>query len=107
MPVPFSEIQELCDEIVEKFQPEKVILFGSYASGTPTEDSDVDLMIVMDHFGRPIEKAVEIRIATKHKFPLDLLVRDRSTIKQRVEWNDWFLRDIVENGQILYESAHS
>ena len=43
-----KEIQATCDEIVRKFAPLQVILFGSYAYGTPTEDSDVDLLVVMD-----------------------------------------------------------
>ncbi|MDD9973311.1 MAG: nucleotidyltransferase domain-containing protein [Candidatus Poribacteria bacterium] len=43
-----QEIQATCDDIVREFAPLQVILFGSYAYGTPTEDSDVDLLVVMD-----------------------------------------------------------
>ncbi len=57
-----EEIQATCDDIVREFAPLQVILFGSYAYGTPTEDSDVDLLVVMDvpksEFSR---KATEIR----------------------------------------------
>lgn len=106
MPVPFSEIQKLCDEIVEKFHPEKVILFGSYAYGTPTEDSDVDIMVVMDADGEPQHNAVNIRRELSGRFPLDLLVRDSKTIAQRIEWNDWFLKDVLEKGKLLYESSY-
>jgi predicted nucleotidyltransferase len=46
-----QEIQDFVNHVVRRFKPDKVILFGSYASGRPTADSDVDLMVVMRHRG--------------------------------------------------------
>jgi predicted nucleotidyltransferase len=46
-PVAIPDIQKLVDQIVERFKPCRVILFGSYASGMPTADSDVDLLVVL------------------------------------------------------------
>ena len=98
-----QEIQATCDDIVREFAPLQVILFGSYAYGTPTEDSDVDLLVVM-----PIpksefrNKAVEIRQRIPYRFSMDLLVRSPEEIAYRVSYNDWFLREITEKGELLH-----
>ena len=98
-----EEIQATCDDIVREFAPLQVILFGSYAYGTPTEDSDVDLLIVMDvpksEFTR---KAIEIRQRISYRFGLDLLVRSPEEIAYRVSYNDWFLREVTEKGELLH-----
>ncbi|MDE0482686.1 MAG: HEPN domain-containing protein [Candidatus Poribacteria bacterium] len=103
-----QEIQATCDDIVREFAPLQVILFGSYAYGTPTEDSDVDLLVVM-----PIpksefrNKAVEIRQRIPYRFSMDLLVRSPEEIAYRVSYNDWFLREITEKGELLHgPNAH-
>ena len=98
-----EEIQATCDDIVREFAPLQVILFGSYAYGTPTEDSDVDLLVVMDvpksEFTR---KAIEIRQRISYRFGMDLLVRSPEEIAYRVSYNDWFLREIAEKGELLH-----
>ena len=98
-----EDIQATCDDIVREFAPLQVILFGSYAYGTPTEDSDVDLLVVMDipksEFTR---KAIEIRQRISYRFGLDLLVRSPEEIAYRVSYNDWFLREITEKGELLH-----
>ena len=98
-------IQATCDDIVREFTPLQVILFGSYAYGTPTEGSDVDLLVVMDIPKSEFRnKAIEIRQRIPHRFSLDLLVRSPEEIASRVSYNDWFLRDITEKGDFLYGS---
>ena len=100
-----EDIQATCDDIVREFTPLQVILFGSYAYGTPTEDSDVDLLVVMDIPKSEFRnKAVEIQQRIPHRFSLDLLVRSPQEIAHRVSYNDWFLRDITEKGDFLYGS---
>ena len=100
-----QEIQAITDDIVREFAPLQVILFGSYAYGTPTEDSDVDLLVVMDipksEFTR---KAIEIRQHISYRFGLDLFVRSPEDIAYRVSYNDWFLREITEKGEVLHGS---
>lgn len=100
-----QEIQATCDDIVREFAPLQIILFGSHAYGTPTEDSDVDLLVVMDipksEFTR---KAIEIRQRISYRFGLDLLVRSPEEIAYRVSYNDWFLREITERGELLHGS---
>lgn len=99
-----AKIQDLCRQIVENFQPEKVILFGSYAYGTPTADSDVDLLVVMPFEGRNSQKAIEIRQKIKTTMPLDLLVRTEEQVKHRIAMEDFFMREITEKGKVLYEA---
>ena len=101
-----QEIQAVCDDIVREFAPLQIILFGSYAYGAPMEDSDVDLLVVMaipesERRG----KTVEIRQRIPRRFPMDLLVRSPAEIAYRVSHNDWFLREILEKGTVLYDSG--
>ena len=101
-----KEIQATCDDIVREFAPLQIILFGSYAYGTPTEDSDVDLLVVMAiPASERREKTVEIRQRIPRRFPMDLLVRSPAEIAYRVSHNDWFLREILEKGEVLYDTG--
>ena len=98
-----QEIQATCNDIVREFAPLQVILFGSYAYGAPTEDSDVDLLVVMDiPKSEFLNKAIEIRQRISYRFGLDLLVRSPEEIAYRVSYNDWFLREITERGEVLH-----
>ena len=98
-----EDIQATCDDIVREFAPLQVILFGSYAYGTPTEDSDVDLLVVMDiPESETRRQATEIRRRISRRFPMDVLVRSPEEIAYRVSYNDWFLREITEKGKMLY-----
>ena len=98
-----EDIQATCDDIVREFAPLQVILFGSYAYGTPTEDSDVDLLVVMDiPESETRRQTVEIRQRIPRRFPMDLLVRSPKEIIYRTSYNDWFLREITEKGEVLY-----
>ena len=102
-----EDLQATCDDIVREFSPLQVILFGSYAYGTPTEDSDVDLLVVMDiPESETRRQAVKIRQRIPRRFSMDLLVRSPEEIAYRVSYNDWFLREITENGEVLYGCAN-
>ncbi len=107
MRVTRTEIHALAERIAAEFRPEKVILFGSHAYGTPSEDSDVDLLVVMDHGGSGVAQAVEIVRRVRSRIPIDLVVRTPQEMRQRLKWNDFFLKDVVKRGEVLYESAHA
>jgi predicted nucleotidyltransferase len=79
-----QDITDVVAQMVEHFHPQQVVLFGSYASGTPTLDSDVDLLVVMETPPRNVEQAVEIRKAVNFPFPVDLIVRTPQHIAERV-----------------------
>jgi|SRR4029079_15061014 len=103
-----NDIQATCDDIVREFAPVRVILFGSHAAGTAHADSDVDLLVVMAiPESETRAKAVEIRQKIPRRFRCDLLVRTPDEIAFRVAHNDWFLREVIEQGQVLYESPHA
>ncbi|MBU2447322.1 MAG: nucleotidyltransferase domain-containing protein [Bacteroidetes bacterium] len=96
-------IREIAKRIAEKFDVEKIILFGSYANGVTDENSDVDLLIVMNTDKRPIEQRYEIyRSLTPIHFALDIIVRTEDEIKKRIPQGDWFLKEVIESGKILY-----
>jgi len=98
-----SEIKAYVKRLAQEFNPERVILFGSHARGKPTEDSDVDLLVVADYRGDGTDKAVEIRLRIPRKFPLDLIVRKPSEIRRRLAMKDSFVSTVSEEGKVLYE----
>lgn len=97
-------IDRLVDEIARLFKPEQIILFGSYASGVPTLDSDVDLLILMPHRGPGYLAASRVRVAVEVDFAMDLLVYSPAELRKRVAMNDFFLTDIIEHGLVLHDS---
>ena len=100
-------IRHLSERIAREFHPASIILFGSYAYGTPTDDSDVDLLVILPFKGKPIHKALEIIRKVRPSIPVDLLVRTPEQIEERIANNDWFLREIISKGRKLYESDHA
>jgi predicted nucleotidyltransferase len=102
-----THIRQLCKRIVQEFNPEKIILFGSHASGQPTPESDLDLLVVMQFDGDPLEQAVAMLNRLNVLLPIDLLVRTPEQIRHRLEMSDSFMRDIVERGKVLYEAHHA
>lgn len=104
--IAMDRILSVSDCIAQEFQPERIILFGSYAYGTPSEDSDVDLLVILPFKDKPVRKALEILQKTNPKIPLDLLVRTPEQVRKRLDNQDWFMREIMEKGRMLYESNH-
>src|SRR2546422_1627835 len=86
-------IRRFAREVAQRFRPEKIILFGSYAYGQPHADSDVDILVVMPARSER-NQAAKIRLAIEAPFPMDLLVRTPKTLKWRLKEGDWFLREI-------------
>jgi uncharacterized protein len=99
------DIIRFAEDIARQFKPARIILFGSYAYGTPTDDSDVDLLVVMPYRGPSIHKAVRISLAPGYRFSTDLLVRSPTEIRKRLSWNDLFIKEIVEKGIILHDAS--
>ena len=97
------QIKDIVEQIAAKFHPEKIILFGSSASGKWNEDSDVDLLVVMNHRGSSRKQAVKILTAIEYHTPLDLIVQSHKQLLQRIEAGDFFLKEILEKGTVVYE----
>lgn len=102
-----KQIQQFADAVVQEFRPQKIILFGSYAYGQPTEDSDVDLLVIMPFRGSAVKKAVQIDLKVRRSFAMDLIVRTPAKVRERVRIGDWFMREIVEKGKVLYDAARA
>ena len=100
--IPMRLIRRYARAIAEEFHPDKIILFGSHAYGTPNEDSDVDLLVVMPAANQ-ISQSVRIRYRLAAPFPLDLIVRTPKEMKWRLEEGESFLTTIVTEGKVLYE----
>ena len=104
--IPQKAIDQVVEQIVEKFKPQKIILFGSYARGNPHPESDVDMLVVMDTPLREVQQAIEICQQIEYRFGLDLIVHTPKYLAERVKKGDWFLRDVLKEGKVLYE-AHN
>jgi predicted nucleotidyltransferase len=100
--IPMRVIRRYARAIAEEFQPDKIILFGSYAYGIPNEDSDVDLLVVMPCYDQHTQ-SVRIQWRLAAPFPMDLLVRKPSEMKWRLEEGESFTTTIVSKGKVLYE----
>ena len=87
------DVRRLARQIADKFHPDRIILFGSYAYGTPHKDSDVDLLVVMPAKNET-RQAVRICLALDRDFPMDLIVRTPQNLRWRLKEGDWFLREV-------------
>ncbi|MBD1876502.1 nucleotidyltransferase domain-containing protein [Nodosilinea sp. FACHB-131] len=104
--VDMQQIEALGWQIAEQFNPDRIILFGSYAYGEPTEDSDVDLLVVLPFEGHSFRKASEILRVTDPDFAVDLMARTPEQLRQRLELGDFFIQEICEKGRVLHEAAY-
>jgi predicted nucleotidyltransferase len=102
--IPLATIRRTARQIADQFEPDRIILFGSYAYGNPGPDSDVDLLVVMGARDET-NQAIRIRRAVEHPFPCDIIVRTPKNLRRRLELGDWFLREIVRRGKVLYAKA--
>jgi predicted nucleotidyltransferase len=96
-------IQEVAHQIIQKFRPQQIILFGSYAYGEPRPESDVDMLVILDTTLQETEQAVRICQDIEYHFGLDLIVRTPATLARRLALGDPFLRDVLSKGKVLYE----
>jgi len=102
--IAMRRIEDFGQRIGREFGARRVLLFGSYARGTVTEDSDVDILVIVPFEGKSVHKSVEIRMKLQPEFPVDLLVRTPEKVRQRVEMGDGFMREILDEGKVLYEA---
>ena len=98
-----QSIRTLSESIAQEFQPDRIILFGSYATGRPTPDSDVDLLVILPFEGRNLTKSLEILNHTNPQFPIDLLARTPEDTERRYREGDPLIRDALDHGKVLYE----
>jgi predicted nucleotidyltransferase len=99
------DIKKWCEIVAREFRPEQIILFGSYAHGIPTEDSDVDMLVVMplSRGCRDVQQAAAIRDRVPAPFPMDVIVRSPQQIARRLASGDSFIAGVLRYGQMMYE----
>lgn len=104
LPITAPQIRAAARKIARELNPEKIILFGSYAYGKPTVDSDVDLFVVMESNERWTKRHIQVsRVLSPRPFPVDIIVRTPNELKKRLELGDCFIQEIVDKGIVLYE----
>jgi uncharacterized protein len=104
--IPMRVIRQFARQVAEQFQPDKIILFGSRAYGTPHEDSDVDILVIMPARNQH-DQAVRIRWEIPAPFPMDLIVRTPKNLNWRLAEGESFHTEIVTKGRVLYEKSNS
>jgi predicted nucleotidyltransferase len=102
--VPMRAIRKFARAVATRFRPDKIILFGSHACGTPHQDSDVDILVVMPARNKH-SQAFRIRCEVPAPFPMDLLVRTPQEMRRRLAEGDLFHTEIVSKGKLLYEKG--
>ena len=103
--VTLPSIRKIVQQIVAHFHPQQVILFGSHAYGEPTEESDVDLLVVMETDENPMHLAGLISAAVDHPFPLDILVITPARLETYIKEKALFESQVVTQGAVLYEAG--
>lgn len=98
-----KKIVELSERIAKEFDPERIILFGSYAYGQPAPDSDVDLLVILPFEGRNLGKSLEILNRVAPDFAVELLARRPDDTARRYAEGDPLIRDALDRGKVLYE----
>ena len=101
-PVTREVLQAFTQQLVERFAPEKVILFGSQVRGEGRWDSDADILVVMPFQGRHLAQIRAIRKSCHAGFPLDLLVRRPDEIAERYLGGDPIIREALDHGTVLH-----
>lgn len=98
-----TEIGDMVEKIVASFSPERIILFGSYAYGKITSDSDVDLLVIMETDLPSVERQRQIsRLLRPRRFPLDIIVKNPVEIQKSRRRVDPFMNEILDKGIVLY-----
>ncbi len=100
-------VQLFYQQIAREFQPERIVLFGSYANGIPNQFSDVDLLVVMSFEGSPLQQAARIISQLNPPMSVDLIVRTPEQVRDRLAMKDGFMEDIMKRGKTLYEAQYA
>jgi uncharacterized protein len=103
--IPLSAIRRFAGQIAERFHPDKIILFGSYAYGTPHNESDVDLLVIMPAYD-VVAQAIRISGAFERLFSHSVIVRTPQQVERGLKRNNWFLREVMAKGKILYDARN-
>ena len=106
--IEWTAIERYCDAIAREFKPRRIVVFGSDAHGRPTDDSDVDVMVVMPFSKKQRTRpSLAIRRRISAGFPVDILVREPGEVARRLRQGDSFITDVIKRGKVMYEAEHA
>ncbi len=105
--IPQEAIDEVVRQIAEKFRPQKIIIFGSYARGNPRPESDVDILVVMATELKESQQSLLIRHHLNLFFGLDLILYTPKHLEERIAMGDYFVQDVLKEGKVVYEGSNS
>jgi predicted nucleotidyltransferase len=109
-PITEKMLRNMTRLIVEEFQPEKIILFGSYAYGQPEFHSDIDLLVVTNRHRRKSvfeRDRLVAKVARPSGVAMDVIVRSPAELAYRLKIGDPFFREVMKKGQVLYERSQA
>ena len=99
-----KSLRPAIQKIVQELNPEKIVLFGSYAYGMPNPHSDVDLLVIMKTKSPLKDRSWAVsRLLLPRPFPVDILVKTPREVKEGLETGDFFLKEILTRGKVLYD----
>jgi predicted nucleotidyltransferase len=102
--VPAAKFRRFARQFAEQFRPDRIILFGSHAYGSPTDSSDGDILVVQT-VRNEFDQSFKIHSTLLPPFPLDLIVRTPKNLAWWLAEGDSFLTEVVSRGKVLYEKA--
>jgi len=98
-----TSIEQVVQRIIEGYDPDRVILFGSHARGEALADSDVDLLIVKATDQRPLDRRIQVeRLLADRRLALDILVYTPEEVRALYAAGSPFIEEVVETGRVLY-----
>jgi len=98
-----TTLEQVVQRLIEAYDPDRIILFGSHAAGARGEGSDVDLLVVKETDRRPIERRVEVeRLLSDRRIPLDILVYTPGELRELHAAGSPFIEEVIESGRVLY-----
>jgi len=100
-----AELDKIVKQVVADYQPEKIILFGSYAYGKPSADSDLDLLIIKKTAERFIDRWTNVRKIVsdpERSIPFEPLILTPRELEERLARGDQFMEEIMTKGVVLY-----
>jgi predicted nucleotidyltransferase len=101
-----KSLRPAIQKIATELKPEKIVLFGSYAYGTPNPHSDVDLLVIMETKASPKDRSWAVsRLLLPRPFPVDILVKTPKEVEKALKTGDFFLKEILTRGKVLYDRS--
>ena len=98
-----KQVESITEQIVKKYKPEKIIIFGSYVRGEFNKDSDIDFLVIrkdVPQYG--VERIREISRLIEREIAVDFLICKPDEIEERIKLGDPFIKSILEEGKLIY-----